>query len=76
MSAKKWAHVPGPALLRRWRTKANLNQQEAADLIEVAMAKYNAFENGRSRPGLEHAVRIAKVTKGVVAEWSWTEAAA
>ncbi len=64
-------HWRGAKLLRDWRGKRN--QQEAADLIGIDLARYNAFENDRARPGLDWAVTIEKVTCGEVPARSWTE---
>jgi hypothetical protein len=63
--------VPGVALLARWRGKRG--QQEAADLIGIDLARYNAFEHGRGRPGLDWAVRIEQVTNGAVPADSWAK---
>ena len=73
MSDKKWAHLAGPDLLGKWRMASKLTQQEAADLIEIDLASYNAFENGRERPGLEYAVKIERITKGKVEPSHWVE---
>lgn len=74
MSDKKWAHLPGPSRLEKWRGDAELTQQQAADLIGLDLASYNAFENGRERPGLDYAVAIERVTKGRVEPKHWADA--
>lgn len=63
----------GPALLGSWREKEQLKQQEAADRIGIDLARYNAFENDRARPGLDWAVAIERATKGMVPVQSWAE---
>jgi DNA-binding XRE family transcriptional regulator len=64
-------HHRGAQLLRTWRTKQEVNQQEAADRIGVDLARYNAFENERARPGLDWAVKIEQISKGAVPVSSW-----
>lgn len=59
----------GAKLLVDWRGERL--QQEAADLIGIDLARYNAFENDRARPGLDWAVRIEDVTGGKVPVKSW-----
>lgn len=76
MSDKKWGHLAGPELLRRWRDGQKLTQQKAADLVGVDLASYNAFEKGRERPGLVPAVAIERVTRGRVKAAHWTSAEA
>jgi len=66
MADKKYAHLPGPTRLEKWRESVKLTQQQAADLMGFDLASFNAFENGRERPGLEYAVSIERVTKGRV----------
>lgn len=61
----------GPKLLSKWR--GDRSQQEAADLIGIDLARYNAFENERARPGLDWAVKIEDVTEGEVPAKSWAE---
>lgn len=73
MSDKKWEHLPGPERLGKWRASEKLTQQQAADLITIDLASYNAFENGRERPGLDIAVRIENATKGRVEPKHWTD---
>lgn len=69
MSGK--SHRRGAQLLEKWR--GDRSQQEAADLIGIDLARYNAFENDRARPGLDWAVRIEEVTKGYVPAKTWAE---
>ena len=73
MAEKKYAHLPGPTRLEKWRDGEELTQQQAADLMGFDLASYNAFENGRERPGLEYAVSIERVTKGRVEPRHWVE---
>lgn len=72
-SVRKWAELEGPDLLLAWREKAKKTQQEAADLIGCDLAKYNALENGRERPGLDYAVAIAAVTHNKVRPEHWAK---
>lgn len=62
-------HWRGEKLLYKWR--GDRSQQEAADVIGIDLARYNAFENGRARPGLDWAVRIEEATDGAVPAKSW-----
>jgi transcriptional regulator with XRE-family HTH domain len=73
MSDKAWAHVKGPKRLRTWREGAKMTQQAVADAIGIDLAKYNSFENGRQRPGLDHAVAIQFVTGAEVKPEHWTD---
>lgn len=73
MADKKYAHLPGPTRLEKWRDNKEITQQQAADLMGFDLASYNAFENGRERPGLEYAVSIERVTKGRVEPKHWVE---
>lgn len=62
---------PGIALLKKWR--GDMKQQEAADIIGIDLARYNAFEHGRARPGLDWAFRIEEATKRAVPADSWAK---
>lgn len=73
MAEKKWAHVPGPGRLQKWRADAELTQQQAASMFDIDLAKYNAYENGRERPGLDAALRIERITKGKVEVGHWSD---
>ncbi len=66
-------HLRGAKLLRDWREDLGLNQQEASDRIGIDLARYNAWENERARPGLDWAIRVEETTKGDVPAKSWTE---
>lgn len=59
----------GAKLLIDWR--GDRFQQDVADLIGIDLARYNAFENGRARPGLDWAVRIEDVTDSKVPVEAW-----
>jgi DNA-binding XRE family transcriptional regulator len=65
------AEPNGPKLLKGWRESARLCQQQAADLIGIDLARYNAFERERARPGLDWADLIEKATDGAVPMGSW-----
>jgi DNA-binding XRE family transcriptional regulator len=68
-SARKVEVSAGPELLKKWR--GPLKQQEAADLIGIDLARYNAFEHDRARPGLDWAFKIEEATRGEVPAESW-----
>ena len=61
----------GAELLRGWRERVGKNQQDAADVIGIDLARYNAFEHDRKRPGLDWAFRIETATDGAVPAESW-----
>lgn len=48
-----------PDVLRRYRDKAGLSQQELADSIGVSKGFISALEGGRSVPNLDRLVQIA-----------------
>lgn len=48
-----------PDILRRYRDKAGLSQQELADSIGVSKGFISALEGGRSVPNLDRLVQIA-----------------
>lgn len=63
----------GAGLLERWRERAKLSQTDAAKLIGIDLARYNAIEHSRIRPGLDWAVRIEEATKGAVPAEVWAK---
>jgi len=74
MRDPKWHHLLAPPRLRRWRTQvANLIQVQAAQAIGIDLPKYNAFECARSRPGLDIAWQIERVTSGYVKATDWAQ---
>lgn len=73
MSAKQWSHLPAPDRLRRWRERAELSQQEAAVMVGIDLPRYNAFERGRERPGIDIATKIQNVTGGLVLATHWAQ---
>lgn len=48
-----------PEVLRRYRVKAGLSQQDLADSIGVSKGFISALEGGRSVPNLDRLVQIA-----------------
>lgn len=61
----------GARALEKWRGKRT--QTEAAEIIGIDLARYNALEHSRIRPGLDWAVRIEKATDGDVPVAVWAE---
>ncbi len=49
-----------PIILRRYRDKAGLSQQELADKIGVSKGFISALEGGRSVPNLDRLLQIAE----------------
>jgi transcriptional regulator with XRE-family HTH domain len=64
-----YAKLKGGSLLVKWRGERH--QQDVADLIGIDLARYNAFENGRARPGIDWAFRIEEASRGAVPADSW-----
>ena len=60
----------GSRLLRQWRTEKGLTQPEAAALLGMNFVQVSRFERG-AHPGLDTALRIARVTDGAVPVESW-----
>lgn len=56
---EKIAHLFLPDVLRRYRNKSGLSQQELADSIGVSKGFISALEGGRSVPSLDRLVQIA-----------------
>ena len=48
-----------PIILRKYRDKAGLSQQELADFIGVSKGFISALEGGRSVPSLDRLLQIA-----------------
>jgi DNA-binding XRE family transcriptional regulator len=74
MSEPKAHRVRGALELRAWRLKTYplITQAEMGARIGVDLPRYNAYENGRARPGLDCAVKIEHETGGRVQIESWT----
>lgn len=74
MADQKAHRVRGALDLRAWRLdqKPLITQAEMGSRIGVDLPRYNAFENGRARPGLDCAVKIEHETGGRVQIESWT----
>ena len=64
-------HYRGAKLLETWR--GTRLQQDVADLIGIDLARYNAWEQNRARPGLDWAIKIETVTKGDVPAKTWAD---
>lgn len=69
--------MTGPELLVAWRKSHGMTQAEAARLFGVSQAALSEYENcGKTPgvgklPGVETAIRIAKLTDGAVPVGSW-----
>lgn len=46
-------------LMKQYREKAGLTQQNMADKLEIAISTYNMIENGKRRPSLCIAKKIS-----------------
>ncbi len=60
-----------PELLREWRTKAGLSQEEAAKRLDVRQPTWSDYEKGRKAPRIALALKIASLTGGLVPVESW-----
>lgn len=56
---EKIVHKFMPIVLRRFRDRAGLSQQELADSIEVSKGFISALEGGRSVPSLDRLLMLA-----------------
>lgn len=63
----------GSRLLRAWREEKGISQNDAASLIGVDFVQLSKYERGVARPGLDRAVRIQDVTRGLVPVESWAD---
>jgi len=69
---------PGTAKLKTWRLSqksesgAALSQMEAAVKCGIDQARYNRYERGSERPGIDVANRMAKATEGAVKPEDWS----
>lgn len=64
---------PGSAL-RSWREQQNISQQEAASRAGVTQAAWSDWEQDRKRPRVQHALRLERITAGVVSVLMWADA--
>lgn len=64
--------LPGALKLREWRLTASsrTTQADMGARIGVDLPRYNAYENGRARPGVDHASAIEKITGIPVHLWA------
>ncbi len=56
---EKCTHLFLPRVLRRYRDKVGLSQQELADSLGVSKGFISALEGGRSVPSLDRFLQIA-----------------
>lgn len=63
--------MDGPRLLKEWRASAGLSQVQAAELVGVRQPTWCAWETGKVTPHIEGALKIARVSGGVVPVEAW-----
>lgn len=63
--------MKGPELLRVWREGLELTRMSAASIMGVSPASYGDWEAGRKTPRTALAVRIARITSGLVPIGTW-----
>lgn len=56
------------SFIREYRTKANLTQDELAELVGVRRETIGRLENGKYNPSLKLAVDISKVLNATIEE--------
>jgi transcriptional regulator with XRE-family HTH domain len=61
----------GASLLSQWRKDRGLSQVEACAIIDIDQGWYSKLEHGHRSPGRTLAVKIDRVTGGVVPVSSW-----
>lgn len=59
--------------LNRYMKKNNLNSRQFAQELRIPPITVYSWKTGRSRPRLELALLIDKITKGEVSVYDWME---
>jgi transcriptional regulator with XRE-family HTH domain len=67
--------MKAPELLKAWREKKNRTQGQAADELGVSQTSWADWERGVKSPRIEHALAIAKLTRGSVPVDAWAKPA-
>lgn len=52
---------PLPALLRYFRQKAGLTQQDVAAALSISRSGYANYEEGRNIPNIEQAIKLSEL---------------
>ena len=65
--------MEAPSLLKAWRAKRGLSQEEAAKLVWVHQNTWSDWENDHKAPRIEAALRIDVVTGGDCPVHAWAD---
>jgi len=57
-----WSMSSGSSLLREWRKRHGVTQEELAATTGIAQSLLSKYERGPNVPGLQNALRIAAAT--------------
>lgn len=52
-------------ILRQWRLKENLTQNQVAELLHVKRNTYQAWEAGRASPSISQIIQLCQIYKAV-----------
>lgn len=64
--------VSGPEQLRDWMRRREVNQREAAELLNITEVFLSQLLNSKRTPGLENAIKIERLTGISVESWLLT----
>jgi transcriptional regulator with XRE-family HTH domain len=57
--------------MTRWREANGISQTAASEMAGVSQASWSDWENGKKRPQIEQALRLAHITGGAVPVEAW-----
>lgn len=75
MAIAKAMTCAAPGLMTKWRETRGVTQTAAATMVGVRQATWSDWENGKKRPHIPQALKIAEVTLGDVPVEAWAESA-
>ena len=61
--------------LKEWRERSKLSQAELGVLLGCSQANVGKIERGEGRPGVDIAVRLARLSEGEIPVEDWESAA-
>lgn len=73
--ARAGARSLGSVLLKEWRLRERLSQQDAAERVDCDMVQFSKYERGLHKPNRPRSHRIEEVTRGHCPSKSWDEIA-
>jgi transcriptional regulator with XRE-family HTH domain len=62
-------------LLKEWREHAGLSQSELGALLKCSQANIGKIERGEGRPGVDIALRLKRLSKGLIPVEAWESTA-